>query len=188
VHIYELPENIRAVQVTAVRRTLHHDTINTIKTIYMHICMACVANNRICLDTKMRMMADGRASCTSCLNQGCVVSVCVFGRIVRIKQSSFFYCPTCMRVHAWKSTGSEFTYCPLKLAKTTTPAPSKCCRYCTRTNSIETISVLDDEKAAIQEVMLCSRHMPLEHSIPYIDNLHCLRLAVKEKISLYGSK
>jgi len=188
VRIHELPANLRSGQLAAVRRKMHVDTVNTIKTLYMYICMRCVLNNRVCLDTKMRVMADGRATCTTCLETECMVRVCVLGRIVRVGHCFFFYCATCMRVHTWKSSGSEFTQCRVPLARESAPAVAKCCCYCSRTTAIDTIRVLDDELGVIQEVMLCSRHMPHEHILPLIDNMHSLRSAVLEKVAHYSYK
>jgi len=188
VSIFELPRNIRKTQLQIVSKILHDDTVNTIQTLFMHICMACVVNDRICLDTKMRVMANGRATCTTCSQHQCVVRIYVLGRVVRIKQNAFYYCSACMRVHAWRATGCEFSHCHLHQAKKITQPRVKCCAFCTRTNNLEALSVLDDERAILQQIFICNRHMPSQHVLPYIDNLQGLKTAVTEKIQSFNTR
>ena len=63
---HELPCNLRSLQMRAVAKALREDTLNTLNTIYMHICLMCVVNDRVCLDAKMRVMARGCTCCTVC--------------------------------------------------------------------------------------------------------------------------
>ena len=109
--------------------------------------------------------------------------VCTLGRIVRVRDSAFYFCVTCMRVHAWRATGCEFAGCVLDRRPAAVAAPSRSCYFCARTNAIETVLVLNDERGVMQEVNLCMRHMPFEQRMKYVDNLHQLRQAVRDRVN-----
>jgi len=180
--LYQLPYNIRHAQLTKIKNIIHNDTLNALSTMSMKICLTCVSRNRVCLDPGMRVMANGRASCTVCKDHSCVVGICTVGRIVRIRDTSFYYCIYCMRVHTWKSLGTEFSGCESAVSARQPLAPVRSCHFCAKINSVNTIRVLDDELGVIQEVPLCQRHMPMEHALRWVDNLEHLRVAVSAKL------
>lgn len=183
VKLHDLPCNIREQQFRMVRKILHTNTLNTLNTLNMFICMSCIADNRVVLDSKMRVMADGAMACTNCKKMDTVIRINTLGRIVEIKKNNFYYCLFCMRVHVWSSTGCEFHSCELSAKTLTRPVVARCCHYCSRTNGIETVSILDDELGVMQDISLCPRHLPQEHRLKYVDNLHDLRKSVKEKLN-----
>jgi len=181
VGLHELPSNIRRAQIAKIRKILHNDTLNTINTISMKICMKCVLGGRVVLDPVMRVMASGQSSCTVCKHDSRVVSICTVGRIVRIHCTSFYYCVFCMRVHLWRSTGTEFMCCALAAARPRALSPLACCVCGVKSNTVACIRVLDDELGVMQDVPLCHRHMPQEHVLRWVDNLAQLRDAVARK-------
>lgn len=183
VKLHDLPCNIREEQFRMVRNTLHTNTLNTLNTLNMYVCMACVSENRVVLDSKMRVMADGSMACTNCKQLDTVLRINTLGRIVEVKKTNFYYCLFCMRVHVWAATGCEFHTCSLSTKALVAPPVVRNCHYCARTNSIETVSILDDEMGVMQEISLCARHMPHEQRLKYVDNLHQLRQAVKDKLN-----
>ena len=140
--------------------------------------------NRVCLDVKMRIMADGSTSCTTCQHAGTVVRICTLGRIVRVRDTAFYFCVCCMRVHQWTATGCEFEACTrARRLRAASAAPSgRSCYFCARSNNVETVRVLDDEHGVMQELSLCGRHMPFEQRMKYVENLHQLRVAVHDKV------
>jgi len=165
-------------------QALHEDTLNTLNTIYMHICLVCVVNCRVSLDIKMRVMANGTTGCTTCHNIGTVVRICTLGRIVRVRDSAFYFCSCCMRVHAWTASGCEFQPCErAQRPRGAVAPPGRSCYFCARTNNIEAVSVLDDEHGVMQELSLCGRHMPFEQRMKYVENLDQLRQAVRDKLN-----
>lgn len=180
--LHSLPKNITQKQVEVICHHVHQDTVNVMTSIYLHICLSCVANNVTNLDTKMRVMANGSLSCTNCMHGRCVVSISCVGRIVSIRSKKFYYCHQCLRVHVWNSKGTEFHSCEFGSHKVDHTQKIKSCQYCTRSNTVETINILDDKLGVLQEVALCAKHMPLQHRIKYIDNLESLRIEVSNKI------
>ena len=179
--LHDLPSNIRQAQIATIKNILHNDTLNTINTISMKICMKCVINKRVVLDAQMRVMASGQAYCTTCKNDSFVVSICTIGRIVRVHTTSFYYCIYCMRVHEWKSSGTEFMKCEFSLRKTKTCIALSCCFCSVKSNTVASTPILDDELGVIQHVALCHRHMPQDHVLRWVDNIEELRIAVHSK-------
>ena len=179
--LHSLPSNIRHAQIAKIKNVFHNDTLNTINTISMKICMRCVINKRVVLDPQMRVMASGHSCCTTCKHESFVVSICTVGRIVRVHTTSFYYCIFCMRVHLWKSTGNEFMQCAFAVAKKKTPIPLSCCFCNVKSNTVSSIPILDDELGVIQNIPLCHRHMPQEHVLRWVDNIEELRIAVHNK-------
>jgi len=128
-------------------------------------------NKRVVLDAQMRVMASGQAYCTTCKNDSFVDSICTIGRIVRVHTKSFYYCIFCMRVHEWKSSGTEFMKCVFAVPKTKTCLPLLCCFCSVKSNTVASTPILDDELEVIQHVALCHRHMPQDHVLRWVDNV-----------------
>lgn len=175
VRTYSLPLNVITRQTRQIRDKMRQDTIQATNMCFMYACMACTSRIP---DKGLRYGSDGDIVCGNCLTSKCILRINMIGKLIRVADHYYYLCPVCLNVHLWESTGHEFSSCHKRPEKTVT---GRSCMICTSKVSINKIMVLDSRIGCMQQVTLCNRHTPYEHSQRYVHDIDSLIFQIQTK-------
>ena len=175
-----LPQNVVQAQISALRKAMMRDSVKYASSFYMHVCVQCLQNKGNRSKQMLRTNSKQQAFCHICKDSSYILCLNALGRLLHCMDDVFYYCPFCLQVHLWHSTGTEFSQCAL-LNDSNIHSKSKNCLICSRTNSLHAVSALDSALGVMQHMHLCSRHVPFTHQLPFVHDLHALAEAMTVK-------
>ena len=177
VTVYNLPSNITRQQSSVFSDFVRRTGITSVFPVMQYVCVRC---RSVRSQARMRLSSSGVVCCDECRSSEFVLSVNSIGRLVRVDGTLYYMCPFCLNMHAWKSTGTEFTSCEFSRAPTPAPRPPAC-RLCAR-GQVECFRVLDDRLGVFASIPLCRFHTPFEQHHSTIDNIDALNAAIRFKV------
>jgi hypothetical protein len=121
----------------------------------IHLCITCALGHKGCiLQHECSYRCDTKAlHCKSC--SGRMQPIRLIGRVLRVRQTNYCLCPTCLRPTRWESTPI-----PLTCRRCTQPAPPtpQRCSVCEGRNIALVREVIDCDRLEFAGVPLCHRH------------------------------
>lgn len=181
VRVFAMPRNMRREQLLRMRAMLSSDTRAAVQSTMLQLCLGCLSARHVG-DTNMRLDAQGNVGCNRCNTCSCVVSISMLGRLLRVDGQFFAYCPQCCCTHQWLC--ERGLYCTQRTDNREERALARECQYCTRTLNLAHIVALDDVLGVMHNVVLCRRHMPWQHRLPFVNTLTHLAYEVSNKYTV----
>lgn len=122
------------------------------KTLY--ICITCALGRKTCILQQRCSLecTTSRLVCTSC--KGGMQKIHLLGRILTVRQNSYFLCPKCLQPTRWTGT---FSGCETCLTPPTVHSLD-CCHICAHRHVASTRPVVDWENLAMRAIPLCHKH------------------------------
>ena len=173
VRVWELPANLVAIQARCILEMLQTNSNNIVYSTLLYVCLRCVSRSvKFVINKKMRVMSDESCYCSQCNCISFVIPVSVLGRVVQIHDTYPYFCHFSCCTHEWSSSGHEFTSCAHSTQAQPLPGrqAAKTCAICTRTTSLSTCTVLDDQLGMLADISLCAKHKPLAHQNDIYDD------------------
>ena len=102
--LYAMPYTMHLQQLQSLREAIKQQSMAASKIFWMYHCLRCDVTDRDGIDRRMRLGREGSIYCSKCLQSEFVVSINTLGRFVKIKQKTYVFCTSCMKVHAWNKT------------------------------------------------------------------------------------
>lgn len=180
VRVFTLPPNLCRMQLEQMRNLVSCDTVAAMLSTTLHLCLSCLSARNVG-DTNMRLDASGTVGCNRCNQRSSVVGISMLGRLLRVDDSYFAYCPQCCCTHEWQCANG--LHCTRRSAPVERQRAREC-EYCMRTLNIFQITVLDDELGVMHNVYLCRRHMPWQHRLQFVTTLRHLAFDVANKYTV----
>lgn len=158
----------------------------------MHICIVCSVNTkkpcppmRMCTETE-------KMFCTICKIPDTVVKVNMLGRILRICNMSCYMCPMCLQFNEWRGDGTDlrcevdgWTRCectPRQMypcEEQRSLRSEKACAVCaTKHACTACVQVVSSNASSLDNIFLCTRHMPHQHMLRNVFDRRSLERAV----------
>ena len=173
----------RTIVQRQVREIFRNDTCQDEITaaMHIHICTRCIHRSKA--DPRymklMRCMDTDTYRCSQCKTDAPVLDINIMGRILRIYNTCYYLCPFCKKIHEWKGSGTEFTQCqelnsapPAKKSKRIRTHCLMCDKSsCTANTRVVTLAPRLRRNVT---VFLCRRHMPFEHNMKFVYDIHSL--------------
>lgn len=107
---YPLPKNLVQLCCENMVKYRSADLSLMCKQSRLNVCMWCL--HKITLNPfqhKLRMdVTADKFSCSVC-HDSPVVAISLLGRLLRIGRNYYYFCPCCLQIQPWVSTGTEFT-------------------------------------------------------------------------------
>ena len=176
-----LPANLKNAQIEAYRNYITANGPLATQCAIVSFCVKCASMRQKSTSIlSMRCGSNDVVSCGLCKCTQHIIKVNMLGRIVKIFEKYFFFCPICFNVHEWQNDGREFSNCDAAWKFSETMCAKNCC-LCQK-QFAEILPVFDDRLGIIQHVRLCKWHCPDESNYPFMYNLECLWNFVREKI------
>lgn len=189
ISIHYLPFNIVNQQRIAIQSQFRVNSKAVLQGLYLHMCLKCKpGTGNIDIDRNIRIGPNEQLFCGKCLQQDAMIRIHLLGRTVKIRNTTFYLCFVCLRVHAWKAIGGDFMTCAT--TPRLYPTSKQVCVICERNNNVSSMDVLDTAIGVIQNVSLCQRHTPYPFQMKFVCDLQSLMHAItnKYKNSIYTNK
>jgi hypothetical protein len=156
VFVCQLPANILAQQEEALTRIGSCAILQRSYTL-AHVCLRCALRSKTTIaDQKFAHNCVTRALlCAACSRP--VTAIHLLGRLLRIKDTSYFLCPSCLRLTVWDGVGN-FTSCSRCRAPPPPPRAATLCHACDHKAVYAVRGVLDTNRLEVVSLPLCSRH------------------------------
>ena len=180
VRVFRLPPNLCRMQLAQMRNLVSCDTVAAMQSTTLYLCLSCLSARHVG-DTNMRLDASGAVGCNRCNQRSSVVGISMLGRLLRVDDVYFAYCPQCCCTHQWHC--EQGLLCNRRIPPPEPHTPREC-QYCMRTLNIFHITVLDDELGVMHNVYLCRRHMPWQHRLQFVTTLGHLAFDVANKYTV----
>lgn len=149
-----LPASLYRLQCEALERRGSCELVQGALT-SIHVCIPCALGHKGCvLQHKCSYRCDRRAlHCKSC--GGAMQRIRLLGRVLRVRQTNYCLCPTCLRPMRWDSTPI-----PLTCRRCTPPVPAapQRCRVCDGRNVATVREIVDCDRLEFVGIPLCHRH------------------------------
>lgn len=194
VYTHALPENLRQMQLRALRPHLGRCERSALSGTLLYVCMACVVSGqaqgckRKGSSTRGQCKLDlegGRLICSSCQSEA-VVGVSTLGRIVTVRHTRFYLAPCCSRVQVYSGRGDEFNEsaneaCAHTQGRQPARSQKRRCELCSNVALAEGLSAVDHLTGEMHTVFLCQRHTPGEDALRQAANWRQLEAEVRRK-------
>jgi hypothetical protein len=171
IDLYTLPYNLQCAQAQAMVARANHNTRTTYQSSFLYYCLQCQERTAKAVSSAKMRMRGNCVSCAQCGQHASLLKIQTVGRFVRIFHNTFYYCVTCMQVHAWRADISTIETCHLNDAPARRRAHASQCMVCHRNTNATPVDVLDDELGLMQTLVLCPGHRPPEHEQHVVCNL-----------------
>lgn len=195
VRCFELPKHVGKQQWTSASSAYGSCVSQLCGACCIHICLVCAANGKKAWPGFRMCSETGDLSCTVCKVGGTVVKVNMIGQILRILDTSYYMCPTCLQINEWRGDGMDLSTdgegrcrCEGLRAQEDQYASSQrvltgICSACgARHISSNGVSVVSTSCMSMDTIHLCSRHMPHAHVLKRIFDRQSLESAVASKV------
>lgn len=188
IQCFPLPTNLMKLQIQQLFQLSSHCLHHIDNVSKMYVCLHCTNKPKADpLKKELRMcMQTCEFTCSNCKNGNTVLPINMLGRLLLIKNSFYYLCPFCTRVHQWNGTGMEFTRphedCVLDFVSTRRNKKVKVdCVRCQRNSNGQPLVLFDRNQERMITAYLCSRHMPPAYILPYIKDTYQLAQYIVDK-------
>jgi hypothetical protein len=191
IHIYKMPTNFMMKQVQALLQHFNGDAMLLNSTCKKVVCLRCIMNikqacnaHSIVNNTRM-CLRTCTLVCNKCSNDKFLVNINMLGKFLQVERHLYFICPFCIKVHTWRGTGTEFTFCSEKSVSVVKknnepharPQPKRnskrqySCYVCKKQSHHINMSLVDIKSFEMKHISLCSKHFIPMHSQKFIQNI-----------------
>jgi len=132
VRVFRLPPNLCRMQLAQMRNLVSCDTVAAMQSTTLYLCLSCLSARHVG-DTNMRLDASGAVGCNRCNQRSSVVGISMLGRLLRVDDVYFAYCPQCCCTHQWHC--EQGLLCNRRIPPPEPHTPREC-QYCMRTLNI----------------------------------------------------
>lgn len=179
ISINYLPFNIVNEQRLAIQSRIRSNTKAVMNGLYLHVCLRCRPAGITDIDRNIRIGPNQTLCCGKCLKTDAMLCIHMLGRTVKIRNTTFYLCSTCLHVHTWKGIGNDFMACVMQ--SNSACMPKSICILCERNNNVSSLDVLNVRLGVIQRVSLCQRHTPYPFQMKFVCDIESLMIAIFNK-------
>lgn len=171
IQVFELPENIKQLQVENMSKMYACVRLRYICS-RLFVCVKC-AYMKNSLHSKFRLhVHEEQIICSECLCKN-VVSVDMMGRSVLALGVTYILCPICCKVHPYKGDGmSWIADCPLHEKKMVVPEVK--CDICEDSN-VTVYERINHLTGHMEKMGLCYKHQPSDQVLNHCVNIRQMR-------------
>ena len=163
--MFQLPANLRQIQLDGIARAQPRGTCQTFLRTRYFLCQACALQQKVCRPQKLRLDTIQHALvCSTCCSNE-ILSIDMVGRVLRHKRQSFILCPVCVRIQPYTGQADLSTWfqgtcqhnAPTRSQRQTTGRTL--CTTCKEPANQHRIERVDHLTGETRRFAFCQRHM-----------------------------
>lgn len=178
IRVFPLPCNVKDIQIQSLQKRYSCSKLRYISS-RLYVCVNC-AYHKNSLHQKFRLhMQSEKIVCSECLQDN-VISIDALGRTVIVHGMTFVLCPTCCKVHQYKSYSENWMKCTL--SDTPEDTPNHTCWVCHEsTPQCSVYERVNHLVGEMETIAFCHKHQPSEQAMRLCVNMAQMKQLLPRK-------